>query len=196
MESVFTLPYSELKTVEILQQKLPKKEFSILLPISRQQKGFDCVVYGLQSKTCKTFQIKGSRTYERTEYLKRSKKRQFRYTLWFSNYFADYKPGLADVWILFGTYSIFQSGKNRITSRSQLVEKPIVLALLDSEMQKLSGEVRITKKGKRDQHLYIVFDNEKEVWATQAFRSDKNFTEYLLEKRVDELRKILSQKHS
>jgi len=63
MESIFTLPYSKYKVAEELQKKLPKKDgYSVLIPISRQQKGFDLMLFNYKTSKHITIQIKASRS--------------------------------------------------------------------------------------------------------------------------------------
>ena len=46
MEAIFSLPYPEFAIATILQKNFKKKDgFSIQIPLSRQQKGLDLLVY-------------------------------------------------------------------------------------------------------------------------------------------------------
>ena len=51
MEAIFSLPYPEFAIATILQKNFKKKDgFSIQIPLSRQQKGLDLLVYNQKSK--------------------------------------------------------------------------------------------------------------------------------------------------
>ena len=50
MEPIFILPYSEYEVINLIQNKVKKKDgFSCFIPVSRQQKGIDFILYS--SKT-------------------------------------------------------------------------------------------------------------------------------------------------
>src|SRR5437870_2211960 len=66
MDPVFTLQWPEFVVAHRLQQLLPKKDgYSVLIPLSRQEKGIDLAILkklGGAHRTI-TIQIKASRTY-------------------------------------------------------------------------------------------------------------------------------------
>ena len=66
MEPVFTLQWPEFVVAQKLQDMLGKDSYSVLIPLSRQEKGIDLAVLH-QSTTGKsktlTIQVKASRTY-------------------------------------------------------------------------------------------------------------------------------------
>ena len=61
MNPVLTLPFSEAAVVDELEKYFKKKEgYSILIPSSRQQRGFDLVLLNSKSKKSISLQVKGS----------------------------------------------------------------------------------------------------------------------------------------
>lgn len=66
MNPIFTLNYPELLVAEYLQKHFVKKAgYSVLVPLSGQQKGYDLALMRRNSHGTKvvTFQVKSSRTY-------------------------------------------------------------------------------------------------------------------------------------
>lgn len=64
MDAAFTTTYSEHAVAEELSRYLKKKDgFAIPIPLSRQQKGFDLLVYSSNRRNAATIQIKASRSY-------------------------------------------------------------------------------------------------------------------------------------
>lgn len=103
MDAVFTLNYPEYAVAECLSNLLPKKEgYSLNVPLNRQQKGFDLLVYSSISGKSATIQVKGSKSYKNDPYKIETEKRRFNYGLWFNNF--KYKTGAADFYILFGLF--------------------------------------------------------------------------------------------
>lgn len=97
MESVFTLPYPEFESAHILRSYFKKKDgFSVLFPSSRQQKGFDLVLFNQNTGKVATIQIKSSRSWRGNKFSK------FPNWLWFNNFnLADRH---ADFYLLFGVF--------------------------------------------------------------------------------------------
>ncbi|MCX8016243.1 MAG: hypothetical protein N2692_03045 [Patescibacteria group bacterium] len=63
LDNIFTLPFSEYQIAAKLQDIFKKKVYSIAIPMSRQQKGFDLILYNMNSKKSLTFQVKSSKWY-------------------------------------------------------------------------------------------------------------------------------------
>src|SRR2546421_8558263 len=85
MDPVFTLQWPEFVVAHRLQQRLPKKDgYSVLIPLSRQEKGIDLAILkklGGAHRTI-TIQIKASRTYPHPP-PKRAATRRFLHYTWF-----------------------------------------------------------------------------------------------------------------
>ena len=74
MQPQFTLPYSEFKVAEILNQKF--KPYSVFIPTSSQEKGIDLILYNRKATKDRvvTIQVKSSRAYYESNKLSKSKK--------------------------------------------------------------------------------------------------------------------------
>jgi hypothetical protein len=87
MEPVFTLPYPEYCVAQRLRMLFPPKGgYSILVPISRQEKGVDLILAHRQDRTrAITIQVKSSRTYSSPPPARQSTRR-FRYAIWLNTF--------------------------------------------------------------------------------------------------------------
>ena len=104
--------YSEYETILQVQKYFKKSGgLSVFIPVSRQQKGIDFVIVNTKNRKTLTVQVKGSRSYTRTEIPKRSKKELFKYNFWFNNFLHRYFKGQADVYILFGLYAVYDASR-------------------------------------------------------------------------------------
>jgi len=102
MDAVFTLPYPELVVGETLCQHFKKKDgFSVHIPLSRQQKGFDLLIYHRASGRSAAVQVRASRSYFEKPPV-RSTTVRYNYSLWFKRFKEARKQ--ADFYILFGLY--------------------------------------------------------------------------------------------
>ena len=100
MESIFTLPYPEFAVAERLKNLLrqPKGRYSITVPLSRQQKGWDLLAYSQDSTLAARIQVKSSRDFGKPD----PAPRDSCHLLWLNNF----RPQLefADFFVLFGLY--------------------------------------------------------------------------------------------
>ena len=104
MDPVFTLQWPEFLLAQRLQRLLPKGDgYSLLVPLSRQEKAIDLAILRKQGGSHKTvtIQVKASRTYSRPEPKKESTKR-FRFYTWFNRFPV---PDDADFLLLVGLYA-------------------------------------------------------------------------------------------
>jgi hypothetical protein len=102
MDAVFTLPYPELIVGETLSDHFKKKDgFSVQIPLSRQQKGFDLLIYHRASKKSAAIQVRASRSYFEKPPV-RSTTVRYKYSLWFKRFKETRNQ--ADFYILFGLY--------------------------------------------------------------------------------------------
>jgi hypothetical protein len=103
MEAVFTLPYPEYVVAEELSKHLRKGDsYSVCVPVSRQQKGIDMLVYNMKTGRSATIQVKSSRAY-----LGGQKKRDplaevFDFHLWFNT--LDPASTSSDFYAFIGLY--------------------------------------------------------------------------------------------
>ena len=166
MEPVFTLPYSEFRTANRLAAFFKKQEgFSVLLPSSRTEKGFDLAL--LKQKGGKrsviTFQIKASRTYG-GEKPKRETTQRFAHRTWFQTFSVSDQTD----WVfLLGLYP-HNEDKTRKSGAAWWQE--IILCFSRKEMTDFFGQVK-TRKGTPDKFFGFGFDKPTEIFQT---RGDQN----------------------
>lgn len=188
MEPVLSLPYSEYETIIQIQRHFKKNDgFSVCVPVSRQQKGIDFVVLNIENSKVLRFQVKGSRPYVPSS-SEAKKDGAFKYTFWFNNFYNTYKPNMADVYVLFGLYPVYDVKKN-IKSRTTFWQS-FVLAFTDEEMGQFLGSIR-TKAGNRDRFFYVSFNDLSEVIVTRGRQDRPNITNHLLTNRIPEFLKRL-----
>jgi len=100
MESTFRLSYSEHEVAGRLQSLLrePKDRFSVTLPLSRQNKGWDLLVHSSETGRAARIQVKASRWYLEPK----PEERGFSHVFWFNNFRT--KLSGADFFVLFSVF--------------------------------------------------------------------------------------------
>ena len=189
MEPVISLPYSEYETIVQIQRHFKKHDgFSVCVPVSRQQKGIDFVVVNTTNNKVLRFQVKGSRPFMHTS-SKELKDGAFKYTFWFNNFHDRFKVGMADVYVLFGLYPVYDTKQN-ISSRTAFWQS-LVLAFSDDEMNRFLDSIRTKNGQKHDHFFYISFNDISEIIVTRGRKDRPNISQHLLANRVPELLKQL-----
>ncbi|MEK6873048.1 MAG: hypothetical protein AABW90_03480 [Nanoarchaeota archaeon] len=192
MEPIFTLPYPEHVIAEELNKYFPKKEgYSILIPLSRQQKGFDIILYNIKTKKVITIQVKSSRTYEGNPNKKRSKYPERKFYTWFNTFKIE--KGSADCYILFGVYKKYPYMKK--LDKSRKISKwysHIFLIFNEEEMSKFLSEIKTKKGNKQDSKFSFGFDNEKEVFLTRGASNQPNISQFLFKNKLKEIKERIN----
>jgi hypothetical protein len=185
MEPVFTLPYPEYYVARELSKFFKKEEgYSILIPLSRQQKGFDLVILNQRTKKQLTVQVKSSRTYPGEASKRKTKRERRKHYTWFNKFEIDL--GDSDYYILFGLYNK-ESKKIRL-DHSRDVKKwysAILLAFDENEMMDLLKSFDDTK-------FSFGFDTEDEILLTRGKKnSEDKLTHHLILNKITRMKKIL-----
>lgn len=187
MEPVFTLQWPEFVVAQKLQKLLPPKDgYSILVPLSRQEKGIDLAVLHRRgnnlSKTT-TIQVKASRTY-RPPPPKREKTVRFQFYTWFNRFDV---PDRADFVILFGMYAPNRGETTRVSAEWY---KDCSLLFTKKEMRRFMTNCK-TVGGKPDGMFGFGFDDLSKVILTRGDmkRSSPDYTMHLLERKITALKK-------
>jgi hypothetical protein len=187
MDPVFTLQWPEFVVAQRLQSLLPPKEgYSILIPLSRQEKGIDLAVLhrrGNGSSGTTTVQVKASRTYiERPP--KREETVRFRYNTWFNRFNV---PERADFVILIGLYAPDLGRTTRVPARWY---EDCSLLFTREEMRGLLAECK-TRRGEPDRMFGFGFDHLSEIRLVRPRmnRSGTNFAIHLLEQKIVALKR-------
>ena len=189
MDPVFTLQWPEFVVAERLRKLLPTKNgYSVFIPLSRQEKGIDLVL--LRSNEAGrsfvlTIQVKASRTHLPPE-PKRETTIRYKYSTWFNRFDV---PDRAEFVILFGMYAPDLSRTRRVSSTWY---RDCSLLFTKEEMSHFMKNCR-TIKGKPDRMFGFGFNDLSSIILTRGdmSRSQKDFSDYLLDKRIHEIKKRL-----
>jgi hypothetical protein len=188
MEPVFTLQWPEFVVAQRLQKLLPRKDgYSILVPLSRQEKGIDLAVLhrrGNELSKTTTIQVKASRAYP-SEPTKRTKAVKFQFETWFNRFDV---PERADFVILFSMYAPDPGRTARAPAKWY---KDCSLLFTNEEMRKFMANCK-TVGGKPDRMFQFGFNDDlSRVIQTRGDmkRSRRDFTKYLLDLKYTELKK-------
>ena len=189
MDPVFTLQWPEFVLAHRLQQRLPKKEgYSLLVPLSRQEKGVDLAILkksGGAHRTL-TIQIKASRAYSGSP-PKRASTKRFQFYTWFRRFEV---PEDADFILLFGMYAPDAGRTKPVTAKWY---QDCTLLFTRAEMNAFMATC-LTVGGKPDQMFSFGFDEPTKVFLTRGDqkRGLKDYSSHLLDARMGLLRKSLN----
>lgn len=115
-----------------------------------------------------------------------SKRVLFKFNLWFNNFIGRYEEGEVDVYILFGLYPVYTTGKT-IKSRTE-VWRPVVLAFRNAEMKQLLSRVKTKKEQKIDRFFGISGNDPHKVFGMRGFPDNPvDLSYHLLENKVSGL---------
>lgn len=179
MEPVVTLPYHEWIVAEELTRRLPAATgYSVCVPLSRQQKGFDLVVaLRREDRTsAATIQVKFSRVYEQPASV----------GLRFGTWFNTFDPPLeAD---FFALASLYPTSEGRHRGARESWWRPLILLFTQLEMAQFMASVK-TRRGTRDKMFGFGFSSPEQVVQLRGDqeRLRTDFTAHVLERRLQVL---------
>jgi len=186
MDPVFTLQWPECLLAEQLQRLFPKlKNFSVLVPASRQEKEIDLAVVHKRpdgESRVALLQVKASRTYTPSP-PKRATTQRYRFFTWFN---AFEPSDHADFFLLIGMYAP-NSAQTKPVAKDWY--RDITLLFTYKEMKVFMENCR-TVGGKADGKFGFGFDDEACIVQTRGdqMRGNADFTHHLLVNRLDDLR--------
>ena len=189
MDPVFTLQWPEFVVAERLRKLLPAKNgYSVLIPLSRQEKGIDLVLLRRNESGQSfviTIQVKASRTYLPPA-PKRENTIRYKYYTWFNRFDV---PARADFIILFGMYAPDLSRTRRISSKWY---RDCSLLFTREEMCNFMKNCKTTK-GKPNRMFGFGFHDLSSIILTRGdmSRAQKDFAAFLLDKRINKIKKRL-----
>ena len=187
MEPVFNLPFAEWTVINELEKHFSKTEgYTVLIPSSRQQKGFDIILYNNFSKKSLTIQVKGSRTYTPKPPKRKTIIRYKNYT-WFNSFNAA--KGLSDYYILLGLY-IKVPNKESVTTNinNQNWFDFVLLLFTEDEMMTFLNSLTLKKSEKADSKFGFGFDDSEKIHLTRGAKDKIDYTDKLFKKRLLELK--------
>jgi hypothetical protein len=177
--STFTIPFPEYDIAEILQREFPKKDnFSVAIPLSRQQKFYDLLLVKGASKRSVTIQVKSSRTYLA------NKKAEHQFFSWLNHF--DIKDNYSDFYFIYMTYPLFDEN-----FKPQAKWSRKILVFNQKEMVKILDNVK-TKAGKPERFFSFGFDaNNDRITGQRGFSHlpKKDYSANLLENKIAEIKK-------
>lgn len=184
MNPVFTLNYPELLVAETLQKRFkPADGYSVLIPLSAQQKGYDLILIrrGKHGTKVVTFQVKSSRTYQGVPGIaSRTKMQKFLHNMWFKTFNV---PPEADFFILIGLYA------SNLSSQKSTVDLwvPYLLLFTQDEMTDFMSKIRQKKQDKPSGYFYFGFDKPDEAFLTRGHNEEKHpdFSDYVLARKLN-----------
>lgn len=176
--STFTIPFPEYDIANILQKEFPKKDnFSVAIPLSRQQKFYDLLLVNGATKKSVTIQVKSSRTWPG------AKKEAYQFYSWL-NYF-DIKDNYSDFYFVYMTYPTFD--KN-FRPGARWDRK--ILVFNQQEMVSLLGSVK-TKAGKQERFFSFGFNpTDDQIYGARGFGhlDPQEFSANLLANKIEEIK--------
>ena len=165
MDAVFTLPYSEFAVAELFGKEFKKKDsYSVLVPVSRTEKGFDLVLARRfrGSNRCLTFQVKSSRTYAGTQPKRKSTAERYRFYTWFNRFVV---PQQADFVVLFGLYPA-DDGTGR--KHGHTWWRSLVLVFTREEMESFLRRIKTKRTGTPERMFSFGFNDSRRVFLTRG----------------------------
>jgi hypothetical protein len=190
MDPIISIPFSEAAIVQEFEKYFKKKDgYSILIPSSRQQKGFDLVILNSKKRKSVLIQVKGSRTYIPKPPKRKSTKRYKNYT-WF-NVFKVVK-GLTDYYVLFGIYVNISDGDADSTKiKNKNWYDYVILLFSENEMDKFINSLTQKTSDKPDTSFSFGFDSIKKIMLTRGAKVHADYSKYLFLNRINIIKKKL-----
>jgi len=157
MEPVFTLPYSEFRTANRLADFFKKQDgYSVLLPSSRTEKGFDLALLkqnGVKRKVI-TIQVKASRTYGGKP-PKRESTQRFAHRTWFQTFSV---PSETDWIFLVGMYP---NSEDKTRKSSAAWWQEIILCFTRQEITDFSAKLKLEKEHQTSFSALVLTSQQK-----------------------------------
>jgi hypothetical protein len=191
MDPILTIPFSEITVINELEKLFKKREgYSIAIPSSRQQKGFDIILYNSFTKKNLTIQIKGSRTYAPPP-PKRLKTERFKNYTWFNSFKPE--KGQSDYYILFGLY-IKTIIKNIESTRMNNTDwfGYVLLLFTEDEMISFLDKLTLKTRDDKDRMFGFGFNDSKTIYLTRGSKEKEDYSEKLLENQFQKIRLFLN----
>ena len=153
--------------VEMLNKNKTKyKEYSVFVPLSRQQKGIDLILYKNGSPKIATIQVKYSRSYAGSK-----PKGHIRTNFLTYNTFSINDEAKADFYLILGNYLATeeQFDYNKGFALNMVDYKLIVLLYTYEEMKEELSKVRQVKTEKQDSRFSYRFRDEQDIEMDRGF---------------------------
>ncbi len=175
----FSIEYPEYDIAGKLQFDFKKTDhYSVSVPLSRQQKYYDLLLYNASNKKSLSIQVKSSRVYINNN---PTKANDYHYTAWLNTFDAT---TYCDYYFIYIPFPVFDS--KTFAPKAHALH---LLVFSAEEMIKIMDNRKLTRSGKQDKFLYFSFNMDStDIYGTRGFEVHTNFTENLYLKRLNELR--------
>lgn len=182
----FSIDYAEYYISELLRKEFKKRDnFSVSIPILRQQKNYDLLLLNPKGRKYITIQVKSSRTWVEPE---NDLSKDFHYYAWQQNH--RIKNNYADYYFIYISYPLFDTK----TFRPKTSFATKILVFNKKEMRQLLGGIKKTKSGRQDKFFDFAFNiDDERIFGDRGFdkRKRPEFTKNLFRYKVRELRRAL-----
>lgn len=174
--NVFSIEYPEYHIAKELQKIFKKKDnYSVSIPMSRQQKYYDLLLHNANNKKCITIQVKSSRTYLKAE--KSGTKEEYNFYAWLNTFVVNQ---FTDFYFIFISYQKFD--EETFSPKADLETKMLVFT--QKEMQEIIQRVK-TKSGNPDKFFGFGFNIKFDgIFGTRGFEKKEDFSQYIFNNRI------------
>ncbi len=178
MNPVFTLNYPEFLIANHLKNLFKKEDgYSILIPVSSQQKGYDLALMRRQGSESKvsTFQVKSSTIHCENIAGTKTESKKFVNIVWFQRFSV---PPEADFFIFVGLYAPKPTSLKNTTN----VWHPHILLFTNEEMNKSMNSFCQKNDIKKQDSFAFGFNNSEEAFLTRGHVKGEHpdYSKYLL----------------
>jgi len=172
------VPYDEAIAIDEMKKLFKKNDgYSFLVPISKQQKGYDFVILNSNTKKIMRVQVKGSKTYQ--------EHKKYKYYFWFNNFIDKLDDNVVDAYVF--VCSCEEKGRNIKQAR----RTNMLLAFDNREMKSVLKKA-VTKKDKKpDKFIGIGSNDLLNVFGDRVLLDGHDFTKQLLTNKAETLQKWL-----
>ncbi|MBA4139275.1 MAG: hypothetical protein H0X70_02045 [Segetibacter sp.] len=185
----FSIEYPEYHIAGQLQTDFPRTaNFSVSIPLSRQQKYYDLLLHNGNNKKCLAVQVKSSRTYVKTD-IDGTDLKDYNYYAWLNNF--KHTNVFTDFYFIFISYPLFDIQ----TFRPRTASGVKILVFDNEEMARLFASIKSTRSGNPDTFFGFGFNiDDNSIWGTRGFSQDprEEFTSHLYQNKVIALRQAIS----
>ena len=182
----FSIDYAEYHIAGLLQNDFKKQNnFSINIPISRQQKYYDLLLFNGNKNKCLTIQVKSSRTYI---YPNADTIKQYHYYAWLNSFNID--NNYSDYYFIFISFPSFDTK----TFRPKTGFGTNILIFEKEEMKDILSNIKKTKKGTPDKFFSFCFNiDDNRIFGDRGFDiiPRKDFTDNLYQNKISSVTKKL-----
>ncbi len=182
----FSIDYPEYHIAGLLQKEFPKQSnFSMSIPLSRQQKYYDLLLHNGNNKKCLTFQVKSSRTYI---FADADTSVHYNYYAWLNNFKTA--NNFSDYYFIFISFPLFDTK----TFRPKTAFGTKILVFDNNEMSTLLANINRTKKGHPDKFFSFGFNiGDNRIFGERGFPKSprKEFTDNLYENKIAGIKRTI-----